>query len=350
MPLENKKQILIIAGAVIAGIAAVILTSNYVKTSIEGQTASLAEQYDAKQKGMASQIQQRSDQQMAVLAQELERTKSEQAAAMQKQIAALQETQRQQAQQQARELAQQKAQQAQQAKQLAQQQAQQIQQAQQARELAKQQAQQAQEAKQLAQEQARQLAQQLAQQEQARMRQMAQVKKVRKPSLALKTPVGKRAVTVMIDSLAAVGGLINPGDFVDVIAQLNVPFQEPDKKTVTAMIFQGLQVLAINTNENDPGAYDDQQAASSLKITFAVDPQEAGLLAFASKNGSLELALRSPNETGHQLVKADTWKTLADYVLKNQGLDIKNPDEEVVNNKPVENKPNIQIFRGGKEL
>ena len=312
MPFENKKQILIIGGAVIAGIAAVVLTSNYVKNSIEGQTASLAEQYDAKQKGMASQIQQRSDQQMAALAQELERVKTEQTAAMQKQIAALQETQRQEAQKQARQQAQQQAQQ--QALQQAQQQAQQ------------------------------------AQQEQARMRQIVQVQKVRKPSLALKTPVGKRAVTVMIDSLAAVGGLINAGDFVDVIAQLNVPFQEPDKKTVTAMIFQGLQVLAINTNEDDPGAYDVQQAASSLKITFAVDPQEAGLLTFASKNGSLELALRSPEESEHQTVKADTWKTLAEYVLKNQGLDIKNPDGETVNNKPVENKTNVQIFRGGKEL
>ncbi len=279
MPLENKKQLLIIVGAVAAGIIAVILTSNYVKSSIEGQTSSLAEQYDVKQKEMAAQIQQRSDQQMAALAQELERVKSQQAEAMQKQMAALKESQ----------------------------------------------------------------------QEAARMQQAAQVQKVRKPSLALKTPVGKRAITVKIDSLAAVGGLLNPGDFVDVIAELNVPFQSADKKTVTAMIFQGLQVLAINTNEDDPGAYDEQQAESFLKITVAVDPQEAGLLAFANKNGILELALRSPDESGHQKVKADTWKTLADYVLANQGLDIQNPDGAAAS-KPVGNKPSIQIFRGGKEL
>jgi pilus assembly protein CpaB len=279
MPFDNKKQLLIIVGAVAAGIVAVVLTSNFVKTSIESQTASLAEQYDVKQKQMVAQIQQRSDQQMAALAQELERVKSEQAAVIQKQMAALQEAQRVRTQQQA-----------------------------------------------------------------------AQAQKVRKPSLALKTPVGKRAVTVKIDSLAAVGGLINPGDFVDVIAELNVPFQDSDKKTVTAMIFQGLQVLAVNTNEDDPGAYDEQQAAASLKITVAVDPQEVGLLAFANKNGSLELALRSPDESERQKVKADTWKTLADYVLKNQGLDIQNPDGGNANNKPAENKPNIQIFRGGKEL
>ena len=279
MPFENKKQLLIIVGAVAAGIVAVVLTSAYVKTSIEGQTAYLSEQFSAKQKEAVAQIQQHDDQQMYAMQQELENVKVQQAAALQKQMAALQ-----------------------------------------------------------------------AAQQQARMQQVV-VQKIRKPSLALKTPVGKRAITVKIDSLAAVGGLLNAGDFVDVIAELNVPAQDSDKKTVTAMIFQGLQVLAINTNEDDPGAYDDQQAAASLKITFAVDPQEAGLLAFANKNGSLELALRSPDETEHQMVKADTWKTLADYVLKNQGLDIKDPDGENANaGKPMESKPSIQIFRGGKEL
>ena len=60
---------------------------------------------------------------------------------------------------------------------------------------------------------------------------------------------------------------------------------------MTAMIFQGLQVLAVNTNVDDPGDYDQQQAAGSLKITFAVDPQEAGLLAFANKNGDCRIGL-----------------------------------------------------------
>jgi len=284
LPFENKKQLLIIVGAVFAGIVAVFLTSNYVKTAIQGQTAALAEQYDLKQKDMVAQIQQRSDQQMAALAQELERVKAEQAQTSQRQMAAMQEAMQQQARMQ-------------------QQQAPQVQQV------------------------------------------------IRKPSLALKTPVGKRAVTVRIDSLAAVGGLLNAGDFVDVIAELNVPSQDSDKKTVTAMIFQGLQVLAINTNEDDPGAYVEQQAAGYLKITFAVDPQEAGLLSFANKNGNLELALRSPDDTDHQKLKANTWKTLADYVLKNQGLDIQDPDgENAASIKPEENKPSIQIFRGGKEL
>ena len=66
MPFENKKQLFIIVGAVAAGIVAVVLTSNYVKTSIEGQTAALAERYDVRQKEMAAQLQQQSDQKMMI--------------------------------------------------------------------------------------------------------------------------------------------------------------------------------------------------------------------------------------------------------------------------------------------
>jgi Flp pilus assembly protein CpaB len=186
--------------------------------------------------------------------------------------------------------------------------------------------------------------------------------KVRKPSLALRTPPGKRAVTVLIESLAAVGGLVDPGDFVDVIAQLNIPKaggKEDKKDSVTVMVFQHLQILAINTNLDDRGAYDDQQAANSLKITFAVEPQEAGFMSFAEKNGKIQLALRSPTEKKNEQIKTSTWKTLADYILQNQGADIgvsgeapdpkgKKADVESVDVK--EAKPYIQIYRAGKEL
>jgi Flp pilus assembly protein CpaB len=179
----------------------------------------------------------------------------------------------------------------------------------------------------------------------------------KKPSLALRTPVGKRAVTVMISSLEAVGGLINPGDFVDVIAHLNVPSgKKGTKEAVTAMVFQNLQVLAINTNLEEPGAYEFQQKENMLKVTFAVDPREAGLLSFAEMNGKLELALRSPTEKEHQMLPTATWTTLAEYVLENNGADIQtnDPNKEVealkVEERPEEAQPYIEIYRGGREL
>ena len=280
MPIENKKQIFLIIFAVVAGIAATLLTSTYVKNSIEQKTQQLHDEYEQQQKQMASEMAQRSEQQMAGLRDEINRVRQEQQQAIQQAATAMR-----------------------------------------------------------------------AQQETA---QQAQASKTKRTNVLLtaKTPAGKRAVTVMIDSLSAVGGLLNAGDFVDVIAHLNVPedIGSDKKKTITAMVFQNLQVLAVNTNLENPGQYDQQQGAPSLKITFAVEPQEAGLLSFANKNGKLELALRTNNENDKQMVKASTWKTLADYVLQNQGSSFNAPedDEGVKNEEP--DKPYIQIFRAGKEL
>ncbi|MBI3601821.1 MAG: Flp pilus assembly protein CpaB [Candidatus Omnitrophica bacterium] len=277
--MENKKQIFLIIFAVVAGIAATLLTSNYVIRTIEQKTQELSDQYDQKQKQMAAELQQQSQQQVAALREEIGRISQQQQETLQKANAAMQ------AGQQGAAMGKQRARRA-------------------------------------------------------------------TTLLTMKTPAGKRAVTVMIDSLAAVGGLLNPGDFVDVMAHLNVPEEASSdkKKTLTAMVFQDLQVLAINTNLEDAGAYDEQQAAGSLKVTFAVDPQEAGLLAFADKNGKLELALRATNENDKQMVKASTWKTLADYVLQNQGSAIDVPEEGMPKTGTKEGKPYIQIFRGGKEL
>jgi Flp pilus assembly protein CpaB len=181
----------------------------------------------------------------------------------------------------------------------------------------------------------------------------------KKPSLAKQTPSGKRAITVMIDSLGAIGGLLNPGDFVDVIAHLNVPNgKKGAKESVTAMVFQNLQVLAINTNLDEPGAYEFQQKESKLKVTFAVDPREAGLLAFADMNGKLELALRSPNEKDFQMLPTATWTALAEYVLENNGADIQanEPSKPAVEEttkmeqRAEDAQPYIEIYRGGREL
>ncbi|MBF0594075.1 MAG: Flp pilus assembly protein CpaB [Candidatus Omnitrophica bacterium] len=187
---------------------------------------------------------------------------------------------------------------------------------------------------------------------------VTEVKK--KPSLALRTPAGKRALTVQIESLGVVGGLVNPGDFVDVIASLDMPTGKKldPKEKVTAMIFQNLQVLAVNTNIDEPGAYDAQQKENTLKVTFAVEPQEAGLLAFAEQNGKLNLALRTPSEKGRTMIPTANWSTLAEYVLENSGADIKieGADKKKVADLKVETenvdeaKPYIQIYRGGREL
>ncbi len=283
---ENKKQIMIIVFALIAGGVASFLVGNYVTTRINEETQKLARQYEMAQKQKEQQF-------------------NEQLAALNQKIVSVEQS-----------------------------------------------------AKKAIEEAARLAAERASQQKTT-----AAVAKKPKPSLAGRTPPGKRALTVLIDSLGAVGGLVNPGDYVDVIAHLSIPKTMGDgeeekttKETMTAMIFQKLLVLAINTNLDEPGAYDDQQKEKTLKITVAVTPEEAGLLAFADKNGSLELSLRPQNESSKSMIAAATWSTLGEYVLQNHGADIKTTapavsTEEVVV-EPVEEEaaPSISVLRPGKGL
>jgi Flp pilus assembly protein CpaB len=182
----------------------------------------------------------------------------------------------------------------------------------------------------------------------------------KRQSLALKTPAGKRAITVNIATLAAVGGLLNPGDFVDVLVLLALPtdslssndvaaaaaLKNAQKTTVT--LFQNIQILAIGANVDSPADFEGQQKASILAITFAVDPQQAELMTFADTYGKLQLVLRSPSERASFRLPSATWDTFKDYLESTQGVSINSPvapkkDEP----KKEPQAPAIEIYRGG---
>ena len=182
---------------------------------------------------------------------------------------------------------------------------------------------------------------------------------VQMDSFAVRTPPGKRAVTLLIDSLSAVGGLINPGDFVDILGVLKVPDDAEEgnvTKDVTTVLFQNVQVLAVGTNFKPLGkapAYDAQQKARSLNVTVAITPEEAGLISFAQANGKLQLTLRPPTDGGLQLLQIASWDTLAEYVMDHQGTELMVPQKKANifedDDEGDEVRPYIQIFKSGSE-
>lgn len=177
-----------------------------------------------------------------------------------------------------------------------------------------------------------------------------------KSSLALRTPAGKRAVTVRVDSLSAVGGMVNPGDFIDIFANLDMPNPETGKTTtVSSMVFQNIQILAVGTNLQNTGGYEKQQAARALNLTLALTPEEAGLMAFIQSHGKMKLFLRAPAETETEILQTATWSSLADYVFEKQGTELAVPRQRtMIQPLPTEDKeevkPFIQIFQGGQQL
>jgi pilus assembly protein CpaB len=113
-------------------------------------------------------------------------------------------------------------------------------------------------------------------------------------ALPVRLQPGMRAVSIPVDKVKGVSGMILPGDRVDVIAIPPSQSSQSPPKAVT--IFRGIRVLAVgNALENasaTPGP--DEQAATT--VTLEVNPKQADELAWADQNANLRLALRSPRE------------------------------------------------------
>lgn len=145
--------------------------------------------------------------------------------------------------------------------------------------------------------------------------------------LAEVTPMGKRAITISIDNIAALAGMIKAGDYVDVIAILPVTGQTAEGKQLTQQttvpLFQNVLVLAIGQEtsaqtrerprKKEAEASAERKESSPL-ITLALEPQEANLIAFVQEQGKIRLTLRSPADSKVEPIQQANWETLAQYL------------------------------------
>lgn len=125
--------------------------------------------------------------------------------------------------------------------------------------------------------------------------------KIGKPAnaaLPVRLQPGMRAVSVQVDKVKSVSGLLQPGDRVDVIA---VPQKSSNQPPPAATILRGVRVLAMGDTLETSSATPSPDEANSTTITLEVTPSQADLLAMADVNTTLRLALRSPREKPNSL-------------------------------------------------
>lgn len=170
-------------------------------------------------------------------------------------------------------------------------------------------------------------------------------------SLAMKVPSGKRAVTVSVDNISSVGGMVRPGDHVDVVGMVPIPAMNAEGKQVnqlaTMPLFQDVLVLAVGQEfMSAQGARKEEKAVSaSPAITFALSPQEANLIVFVQEQGKIRLVLRSPGDTQTQQVAPASWDTLFRLVMPQAYQQQEKPAV------PVKPKKTVEIYRGlNKEI
>jgi pilus assembly protein CpaB len=103
---------------------------------------------------------------------------------------------------------------------------------------------------------------------------------------------GMRAVSVRVDEVIGVAGFVLPGTRVDVLLTLAKGANRPH--SITKTLLQNVQTLAAGQSvQRDK----EGKPQTVTVITLLVSPDDAELLALASKEGQLQLALRNTLDT-----------------------------------------------------
>lgn len=138
--------------------------------------------------------------------------------------------------------------------------------------------------------------------------------------LSFVVPQGKRAIAITVEEVVAAGGLILPGDFVDILVVYDIEFaanpadptqREKAEAYFIHTLFQGVEVLAVSqtlvdsvlaadgtTGESGSRARNSEAKvnAEAATITLALRPEEAQKLYLADSNGRIRLTVRPYSE------------------------------------------------------
>ncbi len=123
--------------------------------------------------------------------------------------------------------------------------------------------------------------------------------------LARLVPIGQRAYAIAVSNAIAAGGLIVPGDRIDILA-LFTNRDSPELSTVS-IVAEDLEVIAVSAlllgivveEDEETGSAPGSGPPNQVRATVivAVPPLQAERLALAEQFGVLRLILRNPDDT-----------------------------------------------------
>ncbi len=114
-------------------------------------------------------------------------------------------------------------------------------------------------------------------------------------TFSTKIPEGKRAVTIGVDELTGVGGMISPYDHIDVLMTFTTP-ESSKTKVTTITLLQDILVLATGQRESQYQPLSTFEKKGYSSVTLCLSPLEAELITFAQEHSRLSLILRNPED------------------------------------------------------
>ncbi|MFH1519378.1 MAG: Flp pilus assembly protein CpaB [Candidatus Omnitrophota bacterium] len=146
--------------------------------------------------------------------------------------------------------------------------------------------------------------------------------------LSQRIPKGMRAITIPVDKISSVEGLMKPSDHVDIIGTFAI--QAGQNLVVT--LFQGVKILATGKNISP---YRIESSAET--VTIALKPEDIKLLTFVLESGNkIRLVLRAPLDSSQEVgYSAVTFETL----MRRLGMWAQPPQVE-------EKKATLEVYKG----
>lgn len=111
------------------------------------------------------------------------------------------------------------------------------------------------------------------------------------PTFSARVEEGRRAITVPVDEINSISGMLEPGDVIDLIFTVD---QLGRKRS--APLLQGVQVMATGQRVVDDAASGERRQFSTL--TLNTTPAQARDLIAARESGKLTALLRNPQDQG----------------------------------------------------
>ncbi|MCL4746491.1 MAG: Flp pilus assembly protein CpaB [Burkholderiaceae bacterium] len=115
-------------------------------------------------------------------------------------------------------------------------------------------------------------------------------------SFSAKVRQGIRAITLAVDEVNSLSGMLQPGDRIDLLLSVRLPSGSttPLAQEVTRPLLQDLRVLATGRQVR-PGA-DERQGRAFTAITVEATAEQAQKLVVAQRIGKLTATLRNPED------------------------------------------------------
>jgi pilus assembly protein CpaB len=143
-------------------------------------------------------------------------------------------------------------------------------------------------------------------------------------SLSYIIPAGKRAFSISTNEVRDVGGLLLPGDYVDVMVKYDVDFgDEVEASYLAHILLQNVEVLAVSQTivdvvpEDEPSETGQRERISEAKpnpgagtITLALTAEDAQLIFLAESTGEIRFALRPYGDSEERPVDFTTKREL----------------------------------------